>query len=181
MPANAGDTGSIPDQGCGATKAVHHNHWASALQPRSRKYWRPCTGGPMQQEKTVKRKCRPNSSKLEKKAHAAIKAQHNQNSKKEKSIEKVGLVDTEKIDPNWRSGWIRRRQRAGTTGWYGFKDRETSSCGQKKMFKFYYSEKKKKDLYRNLSERWHRWNTQNPKLWLTLTMYSSQPCSMRLS
>ena len=58
----------------------------------------------MQQEKTVKRKCRPNSSKLEKKAHAAIKAQHNQNSKKEKSIEKVGLVDTEKIDPNWRSG-----------------------------------------------------------------------------
>ena len=37
LPANAGDRGSTPDPGrshmtCGATKPMHHNYWACALQ-----------------------------------------------------------------------------------------------------------------------------------------------------
>ena len=42
-PVNAGDTGSSPgreDPTCrGATKPVHHNYWAWALEPASHSYW----------------------------------------------------------------------------------------------------------------------------------------------
>ena len=45
LPANAGDTGSSPGLGrstcCGATKPVHHNYWACALEPASHNYWSP--------------------------------------------------------------------------------------------------------------------------------------------
>ena len=44
-PANAGDTGSSPvweDPACrGATKPVHHNYWACALEPASHNFWSP--------------------------------------------------------------------------------------------------------------------------------------------
>ena len=42
-PANAGDMGSSLIQEdptcCGATKPVHHNYWACALEPASHNYW----------------------------------------------------------------------------------------------------------------------------------------------
>ena len=39
-PASAGDKGSIPCPTChGATKAVRHNHWVSALEPASHNCW----------------------------------------------------------------------------------------------------------------------------------------------
>ena len=44
-PANAGDTGSIPDLAdptyCKATKPMHYNYWACALVPSSCNYWSP--------------------------------------------------------------------------------------------------------------------------------------------
>ena len=42
LPANAGDTGSIPgpDPTCReAAKPMHHNNWACALEPTSHNYW----------------------------------------------------------------------------------------------------------------------------------------------
>ena len=55
LPANAGDTGSIPgleDPTChGAAKPVHHNCWACALEPGSCNYWRPCVPGAPQWKK----------------------------------------------------------------------------------------------------------------------------------
>ena len=43
-PANAGETGSIPDPTCRrATKPMHHNYWDCALEPGSCSYWIPCT------------------------------------------------------------------------------------------------------------------------------------------
>ena len=43
LPANTKDTGSIPDPRrppChGATKPVHYNYWACALEPRNHSYW----------------------------------------------------------------------------------------------------------------------------------------------
>ena len=42
LPANAGDTGSIPGPGrstsCGTTKPVRHNYWACALEPVRHNY-----------------------------------------------------------------------------------------------------------------------------------------------
>ena len=42
-PANAGDMGASPvreDPTCrGATKPMHHNYWACALEPKSHNYW----------------------------------------------------------------------------------------------------------------------------------------------
>ena len=46
LPANAGDTGSIPGQGpkiphaAGATKPEHHNYWAQAPQVESPTQWK---------------------------------------------------------------------------------------------------------------------------------------------
>ena len=43
LPAYAGDTGSISVQENptlrGATKPMHHNYWARALEPESHNYW----------------------------------------------------------------------------------------------------------------------------------------------
>ena len=43
MPANAGDTGSIPGLGRShtprATEPLHHNYWTCALEPGSLSYW----------------------------------------------------------------------------------------------------------------------------------------------
>ena len=45
LPANAGDMGSSPspeDPTCHrATKPLHHNYWACALEPTSHNYWSP--------------------------------------------------------------------------------------------------------------------------------------------
>jgi hypothetical protein len=46
-PANAGDTGSVPNLGRShvplSNKPMGHNCWACALEPRSHNYWSLCT------------------------------------------------------------------------------------------------------------------------------------------
>ena len=69
-PANAGDTGSIPDleryHSREASKPGHHNYWACALEPESHNYWAPALEVTMPQ---LLKPTRPREQAVQEKSH----------------------------------------------------------------------------------------------------------------
>ena len=85
-PANAGDTGSSPvweDPACrGATKPVHHNYWACALEPASHNFWSP--------RSTTTEACAPRACAPQQEKHCNEKpSHHNQEQPRSPQLEKA--------------------------------------------------------------------------------------------
>ena len=98
LPANAGDTGSIPDPRrfqmpwSNLSPCITITEWAYDLDPRNHNYWSPCTLKPVLHNKRSRWNEKPVHCNY-RKAGAAMKTQHSQKiNKLEKKKKKDGRV-----------------------------------------------------------------------------------------
>ena len=145
LPANAGDTGSIPGQGteiptcCRATEPMSCNNWACALQPGNHNYWthmvqllNPTCPGVWAPQQEKPRQWEAHAPQLEsspcspqqKKAQAATKTQYSH-----KQMNKIIVLKCLWIyEREFLGGPVVRTQRFHCKGWVQSPVKELRSC-----------------------------------------------------